>query len=314
MQRRGYPPDRVVPSVARTCRFVQLDVFTDRIFGGNPLAVFPDAEGLSHDEMQLLAREMNLSETTFVLPATDPKAAYQVRIFTPVTELPYAGHPSVGTAWHLATAGRILPGTSRVHQQVKAGILPIDVEWVDGKPSRVHTIQAKPVFDAPETRRERVAHALGLAEQDLHPHLPIQKVSTGLAWLLVPLRDAQALDRVRPNLASFSGPDAVHYDIYPFTLAPADPATSTEARGFPMREFEDPATGSASGCLGAYLARHRVLPARDGRVSFTHAQGRHLKRPSRIRVDVRLDRAGEPLEVRVGGSAVEVLRGEVTLP
>ena len=301
----------------RTYPFVQLDVFTRQPFAGNPLAVFPQAEGMSDAEMQAVAREMNLSETTFVVPPTKPGADYRVRIFTPATEVPYAGHPSIGTAWHLASDKRIpaRPPSTRVHQEVKAGVLPIDLEFDGaGKLALVHTTQAKPVFQAPVQDRARVAQALGLTAEELHPTLPIQLVTTGLGWLMVPLRDADALDRVQPNPSFFEGKDAVHYDIYPFTLAPRPTGVVTEARGFPMREFEDPVTGSASGCLGAYLTLHRVLEPRDGFVRFTHAQGRHLHRPGLVSIEVKVDAQGKPETVRVGGTAVEVLRGELTMP
>ena len=303
--------------MSRTYPFVQLDVFTRQPFAGNPLAVFSQAEGMSDAEMQMVAREMNLSETTFVLPPTKPGADYRVRIFTPATEVPYAGHPSIGTAWHLASAKRIpaRPPSTRVHQEVKAGVLPIDLEFDGtGNLALVHTTQAKPEFQAPVQDRARVAQALGLTSEDLHPGLPIQLVTTGLGWLLVPLRNADALDRVQPNRSFFEGKDAVHYDIYPFTLEPRPTGVVTEGRGFPMREFEDPVTGSASGCLGAYLTRHGVLKPRDGFVRFDHAQGRHLHRPGLVSIEVKVDAGGNPETVRVGGAAVEVLRGELTIP
>lgn len=303
--------------MSRTYGFVQLDVFTREPFAGNPLAVFPDAQGMSDAEMLMVAREMNLSETTFVLPPTRPGADYRVRIFTPVTELPYAGHPSIGTAWHLAETLLIpaRPPSTRVHQDVKAGVLPIDLDFDGaGNLALVHTTQGKPEFHAPVQDRSRVAQALGLTAQDLHPGLPVQFVSTGLGWLLVPLRDADALDRVHPNRSFFEGKDAVHYNIYPFTMEPRPTGVTTEARGFPIREFEDPVTGSASGCLGAYLTQHGVVKPRDGFVRFTHAQGRHLHRPGLVSIEVKVDAQGNPETVRVGGAAVEVLRGELTLP
>ena len=301
--------------MARGYDFTHLDVFGDGIFTGNPLAVFPDAQGLSEQEMQSLARELNLSETTFVLPPTSRAADYRVRIFTPAKEIPYAGHPSVGTAWLLAQRGRLGPlATKRVHQEVKAGILPIDLETdAAGQLARVFTVQAKPLFDPPVDDRIRVARALGLSASDLHPTLPVQKVSTGLPWLLVPLQDVDALDRVQLDLGAFRGDQAIHHDVYPFALAPAEPGADVESRGFPTFEFEDPATGSASGCLGAYLAKHRVIKGVGGRVAFVNAQGRHLHRPSRIRVEVRIDPSGHPTEVRVGGRAKEVYSSRIVL-
>jgi trans-2,3-dihydro-3-hydroxyanthranilate isomerase len=301
--------------MTRTYQYVQVDVFTATPFTGNPLAVFPDAVGLSDAEMQAIARELNLSETTFVLPSQDPKAAYRVRIFTPVTELPYAGHPSVGTAWVLAQQGRIpLQGKrTSVWQDVHAGILRIDLDAVGAKLAAVFTTQAPPEFGPAVTGRAKVAAALGIKESDLDQKLPLQMVSTGLPWLLVPLRDAAALDEVRPNLAMFEGEGAVHHNIYPFTVQPRDAAATSEARGFPTREFEDPVTGSASGCLGAYLVRHGLVKPVGGTAAFTHHQGRHLKRPGVVRIEVDTDPHGAPKVVRVGGAAVPVLSGSVSL-
>jgi trans-2,3-dihydro-3-hydroxyanthranilate isomerase len=302
-------------TMGRAYPYVQVDVFTNTPFAGNPLAVFPDAAGLTDAEMQAIARELNLSETTFVLPTKHPKAAYRVRIFTPVTELPYAGHPSVGTAWVLAQRGRIpLQGKrTSVWQDVPAGILRIDLDSVDSRLAAVFTTQAKPEFGPVVADRAKVAAALGIGESDLDRDLPIQMVSTGLPWLLVPLRDAAALDGVRPNLAMFEGEGAVHHNVYPFTVRPRDPAATSEARGFPTREFEDPVTGSASGCLGAYLVRHGRVKPLGGTAAFTHHQGRHLKRPGVVRIEVDIDAQGSPQVVRVGGAAVPVLTGTVTL-
>lgn len=298
----------------RKVPFTQVDVFTSSAFAGNPLAVFWDAQGLSDDEMQLIAREMNLSETTFVLPPTVKDATYRMRIFTTAQELPYAGHPSVGTAFLLARQGRFktkAPNT-RVYQEVPAGVLPLDIETAaDGAITSVWTTQAAPRFERPEPDRAGLAKALGLDGRDLHPTLPAQVVSTGLPWLIVPLRDVQALDRVSPDPRAF-GPGGFHENVYPFVVQATGAAT--ESRGFPMREFEDPVTGSASGCLGAYLTQHKVMAPRGGLVEFVNHQGRHLKRPGQARVRVAVDAEGAPKTVQVGGVAVEVLTGEVALP
>lgn len=298
----------------RRYRFVQLDVFTDAPFMGNPLAVFPDAEGLSGDDMQRIAREMNLSETTFVLPSRDERAAYRVRIFTPHEELPYAGHPSVGTAWLLASEGRIEAEgeRTRFHQDVDAGVLPIDVEAHDGRVTRVFSTQTPPIFEAPHSDPHALSAALGIDKRDLHPSLPAQVVSTGVRWFIVPLASVEALGRVDVAPSTFGRVrEAVDCRfVYPFAMD----GDGTRARGIVVGEFEDPVTGSASGCLGAYLAKHRALPARDGKVSFVNSQGTEVKRPGLASVEVALDDANEPREVRVGGAAVEVLRGELTMP
>ena len=301
----------------RTYRFTQVDVFTSQPFAGNPLAVFPDAQGLNDEEMQLIAREMNLSETTFVLPARAKGATYRMRIFTPAQELAYAGHPSVGTAFLLASQGKLdlkAPST-RVFQDVPAGVLPMDIETSpDGTITAVWTTQGAPDFRHPEKERSRLATALGLTEGDLHPTLPPQVVSTGLPWLMVPLRDTAALDRVSPDPRAFREPGGFHENVYPFVVMPEGATASTEGRGFPMREFEDPFTGSATGCLGAYLAHHGALKPKGGFVEFVNRQGRHLKRPGSGKVRVAVDEGGKPRTVSVGGVAVEALSGQITLP
>ena len=300
----------------RTYRFAQVDVFTSQPFTGNPLAVFPDAQGLSAEEMQLIAREMNLSETTFVLPARAKGATYRMRIFTPAQELAYAGHPSVGTAFLLARQGKfnLKAPSTRVFQEVPAGVLPMDIETSpDGTITAVWTTQGTPDFQPPEKQRSRLATALGLTEADLHPTLPPQVVSTGLPWLMVPLRDTAALDRVAPDPRPFLESGGFHEAVYPF-VPPSASSSSTEGRGFPMREFEDPFTGSATGCLGAYLAHHGVLKQKGGFVEFVNHQGRHLKRPGSGKVRVAVDDDGKPKTVSVGGVAVEVLTGQIALP
>lgn len=303
----------------RRFRYAVLDVFSDRPFQGNPLAVFPEAEGLSSDEMQRLAREMNLSETTFVLPPTDPaKAAARVRIFTPSEELPYAGHPSVGTHWLLAVEGRHrLEGSrTRLVQEVGAGLLPIDVVGRPGAVEKVFSTQAPPAFGAP-LRAEDLAPVLGLdVEETGLPGLAPQVVSTGIPWLLVPVRDHAALAKVRP------GPDAPERlkalygrnRVYPFTLGGYEPDALTAARGLLPGEFEDPVTGSATGCLGAYLAAHgKLAPGPEGVARFLHTQGHAVGRPGRVEVEVRME-GGKPAEVRIGGPCVKVLEGHALLP
>jgi trans-2,3-dihydro-3-hydroxyanthranilate isomerase len=302
--------------MARRFRYAVLDVFADRPFAGNPLCVFPEAEGLSGEEMQRLARETNLSETTFVLPPTDPaKAAVRVRIFTPSEELPYAGHPSVGTHWLLAQEGRhrLTPPRTRLVQEVGAGLLPIDVV---GRGEAVFSTQARPVFSDPLDPRE-LAEALGLGAADVGlAGLPPQVVSTGIPWLLVPVRDHAALARARPapdardRLLKLYGRNRV----YPFTLGGFEPDALTAARGLLPGEFEDPVTGSATGCLGAYLARHgRLTPGPDGVARFVHTQGHGMGRPGRVQVEVRVE-SGEPVEVRIGGSCVRMMEGHALLP
>ena len=186
----------------RGYEFVQVDVFTERLFGGNPLAVFPYAEGLTDDEMAAIAREMNLSETTFVLPATRPDCAAKVRIFTPARELPFAGHPTLGTAYVLAARG-MLPAEAR-DIALEEGVGPVPVHFAGDDlraPTFVWMEQRDPTFGSPTGERAAFAAALGLSEGDLLPDAPILTGSTGLPWWYMPVRDAATVDRAVLNIA-----------------------------------------------------------------------------------------------------------------
>jgi len=179
--------------------FEQVDVFTDRPFAGNALCVIPDATGLSGEQMQAIAREINLSETTFVLPPTDPRAAYWMRIFTPAQEIPFAGHPSVGTAYVMASAGRfsLQEPVTRIFQQVGIGTLPLDIEVSGGKPERVIMTQGKPGFGGVLRDLTPLVEALGVDAGTLaRTNLPVQVVSTGLGHLMVPLPDLETVGRL----------------------------------------------------------------------------------------------------------------------
>ena len=298
--------------------FEQVDVFTDRPFAGNPLCVVPDATGLSGEQMQAIAREMNLSETTFVLPPTDPQAAYWMRIFTPAKEIPFAGHPSVGTAYVMARAGRVRlqePVTS-IFQQVGIGTLPLDIEVSNGKPGRVIMTQGKPTFGGVVRDLTPVAEALGVDPGALaRTHLPVQVVSTGLEHLMVPLADLETVGTLQPNVGRL---DALLRDhgalgCFVFCLQPAAPDTFAHARMFAPGAGvpEDPATGSAAGPLGAYLAVHGVLPKTQ--TAFVLEQGIEMGRPSRLWVEVIRNAAGMPTTLRVGGTTVPVIRGTIEL-
>jgi len=293
-----------------------VDVFTDRPFAGNALCVIPDATGLSEEQMQAIAREMNLSETTFVLPPTDPQAAYWMRIFTPAKEIPFAGHPSVGTAYVMARAGgfRLQEPVTRIFQQVGIGTLPLDIEVFGGKPARVIMTQGRPTFGGVVRDLTPVAEALGVVAGALaRTNLPVQVVSTGLGHLMVPLADLDTVGRLQPNVARLDallrGCGAL--GCFVFCLQATEPDTFAHARMFAPGAGvpEDPATGSAAGPLGAYLAVHGVLPKTQ--TAFVLEQGIEMGRPSRLWVEVIRDAPGMPTTVRVGGTTVPVIRGTI---
>src|SRR2546421_7596565 len=308
-------------------RFTQLDVFTDQPFAGNPLAVFPEAEGLTDEQMQQIAREMNLSETVFVLPSEKEDVLRRLRIFTPGSELPFAGHPIVGTWNCLAREGLVpLPenGNGWVHlkHEVGIGVLPIDIEFKDGVPTQVvmtqGEFQIRGEIDDWQQQAD-IARALGLAREDLDETLPIQAVSTGNTMLLVPVRSLSDLGNCRPNLAlldeickrsDFAEANAT--GCYAFTRETIEIGEArAHARFFISQNIgEDPATGSAAGPLGGYLVYHDAarVDADDGVYRFMIEQGDFINRPSRIGLEVK-GKSGSVEEVRVGGTSVVVARG-----
>ena len=306
-------------------RFIQLDVFTQEPFAGNPLAVFPEAEGLTDEQMMKIAREMNLSETVFVLPPHDENTLRHLRIFTPAREIPFAGHPVVGTWNALAREGVVpLPeggnGWTTIQHEVGIGVLPVDLEFNDGAPVQVVMTQGKfEVLKEVDDWQEQaeIARALGRSREDLDESLPLQVITTGLSSLAVPIRSLADLSRCKVNAGMlaeiYTGLGAT--GCHAFTRETIEIGEArAHARFFAPADNipEDPATGSASGALGAYLVHHGAsgIEAIDGRFKFVIEQGDFINRPSRINLDVK----GEPgaiEEVRVGGASVVVAKGEV---
>jgi trans-2,3-dihydro-3-hydroxyanthranilate isomerase len=293
-------------NVTRRFPFLQLDVFTSKPLEGNSLAVFLDGRGLSDDEMQAVAQEMNLSETTFILPrepGTERERGVRARIFTVAEELPFAGHPTLGTAFALRGSG----GASEVQLDLNVGKIPVHFTEVPGQPVFGEMTQAEPTF-GPIHDREAVVRAAGLRDGDIDPSLPIQTVSTGVAFTVVPLRGLQTARSLHVDLNSAAQylEKAGGKFFYFVTRETQDPAARLHARML-FYNGEDPATGSAAGCTAAWMVAHGVAKP-DERVLIE--QGMEMKRPSRI--FVRAGRAdNRVVNVRVGGNAVEVLRGEV---
>ncbi|TLZ65480.1 MAG: PhzF family phenazine biosynthesis protein [Methanobacteriota archaeon] len=301
----------------RSFDFWRVDVFADRPLEGNPLAVFPRALGLSDAEMLAITREMNISETTFVLPPSKAGANYRNRIFTPGGELPFAGHPSLGTAYVAAMEG-IVPlgeGTVTVHQEVKIGVLPLELHSRGGVVDRVVMTQGKPVMGKRITATAAVAKALGIRVDAITATglLP-QVASTGAPSLQVPIRSMKTAREMEPDMPALAtvlrrvDPDAGAY-VFAFE---AEGNADLHARGFfPQAGIpEDPATGSAAGACGAYLAANGRLPTKEW---FVIEQGIEVHHPSRIEVAVEM-KGSRPKTVRVAGNVVPVMRGTLTLP
>ncbi|MDB4895551.1 MAG: yddE [Firmicutes bacterium] len=295
----------------RTLPFLWLDVFGDRPFTGNPLCVFLDGADLSDEEMQALARETNLSETTFVLPPTQAGATYRNRIFTPGGELAFAGHPTLGTCAALALVGRIT-GQIAV-QETRSGLTPVELLYSGDTIDRVVMEAPTPVLvQAPDP--ERVARTLGLSTAQVTAGgLRPEVIASGVQHLVVPLASPELLAGLKPDVGALTelSRELGVIGLYPFALLRAGAAAHARARLFaPLYGIpEDAATGSAATPLGAYLAWHDLMPA--GSNNFWYEQGVEMGRPSRLWVAVTGD--GEDRKVRVGGQVRLVGQGEFHL-
>jgi len=295
-------------ATARRFRHVQVDVFATRPLEGNALAVLPDARGLNDAEMQALAQETNLSETTFVFPrdpATERERGIRVRIFTTQEELPFAGHPTLGTAAVLHAAG----GADVVELELNVGKIP--VRFTTGADGLVfgEMQQRDPEFGSKHAR-EDVARASGLKLEDIADDVPVQTVSTGLVFTIVPVRTLGAMRALRPDL-KLAGEYLERSGgkfFYFVSRETVDKSARLHARMM-FYNGEDPATGSAAGCTAAWMVAHGVVQPEESAVI---EQGIEMRRPSRI--VVRAGRDGDRIvTVRVGGNSVEVMRGELFL-
>jgi trans-2,3-dihydro-3-hydroxyanthranilate isomerase len=291
---------------------VQVDVFTDRALAGNSLAVFLDGRGLSTEQMQALAREMNLSETTFILPGdaiAEKARGIRVRIFTVQEELPFAGHPTLGTAFVL----RGETGAGEVLLDLNAGSVPVRFTREAALPIFGEMTQNNPEFGVTHTV-EDIARLTGLGAADFDESTPIQTVSTGLPYTIVLLRSLRTVQNLRLDLAA-AGEYLARSGgkfFYFVCRETVDPKARLHARMI-FYNGDDPATGSAAGCCAAWMVKHGVAASEE---QILIEQGLEMHRPSSI--FVRATRNGDGhdnqvVNVRVGGNCVEVLRGEVTL-
>jgi trans-2,3-dihydro-3-hydroxyanthranilate isomerase len=302
----------------RSYRYIHLDVFTDRPLSGNQLAVFLDGRGLSTDTMQAIAKEMNFSETTFVLPSERSDTDCRVRIFTPAAELPMAGHPTIGTAFALARSGIVAAGCTRVVFSLGIGPTPVAFTWQDEELAFAWMTQGRPEFGAPIADLAGAAAALRLPGAAVTgTGLPVQTVSCGLPYLYVPLATRRAVDSASLDSEAYEHfLQAAHLQDLPVFLFSSetggDKATVYSRMFAPMFGIaEDPATGSASGPLGCYLVRHKVVPAeRAG--SMLSLQGVKMGRPSQIHIAIGV-KNGEIVDVRIGGQAVIAGEGNLYL-
>ena len=299
-------------------RYITADVFTNKRFGGNPLAVLPNAEGLSDADMLSVAREFNYSETTFVLPPRNPAHSRRVRIFTPASEIPFAGHPTVGTAYVLASIGEIaLTGdeTSIVFEE-GVGPVPVLIRAKSGRPVFSRLTAAKPPEVGPALPpRAELARILSLGDDDLlNGDMSPQIVSCGLEFAFVPVRDRDAVKRSRIRFdlweAALAGTPGANVMV--FAMDAEEPGHDVRARmyGPGVSVPEDPATGSACAALGGYLGARSSQ--RDGALRWVVEQGYEMGRPSVLEIDVEKQN-GAVSAIHVGGASVLVCEGSIEI-
>ena len=307
----------------RTYNFVTVDVFTDQPFGGNPLAVFPDARGFSAEEMQQIAAEINYSEITFVLPPADPANTARVRIFTPRNEVPFAGHPNVGTGFVLGAMGRarrLADGREVMRFEEAAGLVELELIRSDeGSVDAVRIAAPQRLSKGHSVPAEAIARCLSVdpADLDTRRHPPML-ASVGLPFILVEMRSLGALRRCAPNSGAFTecneryGYAEDRFSIHAYARLDGGRPADLQARMFaPLSGIlEDPATGSANAAVVALLAD--LDPSRDARLDCTVRQGIEMGRPSRLRVTAD-KRTGVVERVLISGGCVEMIRGELRL-
>ncbi len=300
-------------------QFYQADVFTSDPFGGNPLAVFPDPGKLTEREFQQIAREMNLSETVFVLPPTDTRAVAKIRIFTPSQEIPFAGHPVLGTFYVLATLNRLpmQEPVTKVFYECHIGVFPLELIVLKGQIEQVVMSQPSPEFLEVVIQTEMIyelAKALGVQKALIADSpFPVEVVSTGLPVLIVPIRTLTAVKSMQVNHSAVQeicarlGTNGIM--VYTTMTVEENATVHTRMFAEPIGIPEDPATGSASGALGAYLVKNGVVEV-GPTTEVVIEQGYEIDRPSRILVQVFSD-DDMIQEIKVGGQVVMVAEGKM---
>jgi trans-2,3-dihydro-3-hydroxyanthranilate isomerase len=300
-----------------TLEYLHLDVFTDRRFEGNQLAVFRDGRGLSAETMQTIAREMNFSESTFVLPAEREDTDVRMRIFTPGVELPMAGHPTIGSAFALAHTGVIRPGQDHFVFGLGVGPTRVELAWEQESISFARMDQRLPEVRQPVASIDQVVRAAGVPESSVRKTgLPIQEISCGVPYILLPLATRADVDNAMADLSALralkSAFGSDHSAIYLFTTERHDDGVTAYSRMFAsgLGIAEDPATGSACGPLGCYLVQHGIVTDAEA-ATMVSWQGVAMGRPSRIHIAITKDASGVITRVQVGGRAVIVAEGRL---
>lgn len=302
----------------RTYRYLHLDVFTDRPFEGNQLAVFPEPEGLSTEEMQAVAKEMNFSECTFIFRAESPGTDVRMRIFTPGEELPMAGHPTIGSTYALVHERVIAPRATDFVFGLGVGPTPVSLDWRDDVLDFVWMTQQPPSFRGRVKDVDRFAAAIGLSPADLRSGLPVEAISCGVPFLIAPIASRDAVDRVALDGHAYHeacvASGLPELPLFAFTTdrsgARGDETVYSRMLAPQLGVTEDPATGSASGPLGCYLATYDLVPT-SSLAHHVSLQGARMGRPSRVHISI--ERVGKTItRVRVGGRSVLVGEGRLS--
>ena len=293
-------------------RYIHLDVFTDRRLQGNQLYVFGQPAGLDTETMQTLTRESNLSECTFVFPPEAAGTDHRVRIFGRTAEMPFAGHPTIGTAFALAHTGVLKPGAAKTVFGLGVGPTNLDLEWKDGKLAFAWMTQLKPTFGKTIEDGRALAAAIGV--EALDPRAPAQEVNCGSNFFIIPLPTRKAVDAAVQDRAKvdavFAAAGVQRRGMYIFSTERGADDVTAYSRLLGTGGIEDPATGSAAGPAGAFVAKYGFVPA-DKADSIVFLQGVLVRRPSRLHVRATMA-GGEVTGIKVGGSAVVVGEGTMT--
>lgn len=295
-------------------KIYQINVFTDKVFEGNPAGVVVNADGLSEVQMQQIARELNNSETAFIFSPSDHSHDMQVRFFTPTVEVPSCGHASIAAGYVRAKENGF--NKKIFNQKIQIGILPLEVKEIRGK-QKVFMTQGTPEFGPVLTGnlKDRILKALRVKAEDLNANLPIQTVTTGHGKAIIPLKDRSVLNSIEPDHQKLIilSEEIGENGFFPFALDNSEPGILTHTRMFAPKIgiSEDPVTGNGNGPLGAYLAFHKVIPFQNT-LEFISRQGEKIKRPGEAHVIVEME-GDQPMKVSVGGECVIAFKTSVEL-
>jgi trans-2,3-dihydro-3-hydroxyanthranilate isomerase len=292
----------------RSHAFTIVDVFAEKKYAGNQLAVFTDAGEISDEEMQLFAKEMNYSETTFILSEKQRNGGYDVRIFTPAEEIPFAGHPTLGTAFVIQQE-IIREPVEKVILNLRIGQIPVALRYRKGEVDDLWMEQKHPEFGE-ELDKSIIAQSLTIEEEDIDDRFPVQEVSTGLPFMIIPLKTLDAVKKARVDRAVFFGLIARTEAKAPLIFCPETYDSKNDLNCRVFVDYynipEDPATGSANGCLAGYLVKHRYFGG--ARIQVRVEQGYEIGRPSLLYL--KAEEKGDAIDVLVGGKVFKIAEGE----